>query len=194
MPTGSGRTLGERPAFAPLPCARGPSPPRPRTHPSLAHPAENSPRSHIWPPPPGMRRWCSCCCSAGRTRSQAWTQPGPLSMRCCCPSPAGSSPTVWLWVSSGPGSGMPVGWGSRRAPLRHGPLSTVNSTGAILFSCRHSEENLTGEQGGPNVVPPYAAYAPPGTPQVGLGCPLPTARPIPPCSHLSCSHPDPRGC
>ncbi|XP_055436835.1 aminopeptidase NAALADL1 [Bubalus kerabau] len=44
-------------------------------------------------------------------------------------------------------------------------VDVVNSTGAILFSCRHSEENLTGEQGGPNVVPPYAAYAPPGTPQ-----------------------------
>lgn len=34
---------------------------------------------------------------------------------------------------------------------------------------------MTGEQGGPDVVPPYAAYAPPGTPQVGLGYPLPTA-------------------
>uniref|UniRef100_A0A8C6ED82 Aminopeptidase NAALADL1 n=1 Tax=Moschus moschiferus TaxID=68415 RepID=A0A8C6ED82_MOSMO len=44
-------------------------------------------------------------------------------------------------------------------------VDVVNSTGAILFSCRHSEENVTGEQGDPNVVPPYAAYAPPGTPQ-----------------------------
>lgn len=51
----------------------------------------------------------------------------------------------------------------------------MNSTGAVLFSCRQSEENVTGEQGGPDVVPPYAAYAPPGTPQVGLGYPLPTA-------------------
>lgn len=86
--------------------------------------------------------------------------------------------------------------GLREPPAvpRHCPLSTVNSTGAILFSCRHSEENLTGEQGGPNVVPPYAAYAPPGTPQVGLGCPLPTAGPTAPGSLLSCSHPDPRGC
>ncbi|KAF4009872.1 hypothetical protein G4228_001235 [Cervus hanglu yarkandensis] len=44
-------------------------------------------------------------------------------------------------------------------------VDVVNSTGAVLFSCRQSEENVTGEQGGPNVVPPYAAYAPPGTPQ-----------------------------
>lgn len=34
---------------------------------------------------------------------------------------------------------------------------------------------MTGEQEGPDVVPPYAAYAPPGTPQVGLEHPLPTA-------------------
>lgn len=46
--------------------------------------------------------------------------------------------------------------------------STVAPTGDILFSCRQSEENLTGEQAGPDVVPPYAAYAPSGTPQVGL--------------------------
>ncbi|XP_036783961.2 aminopeptidase NAALADL1 [Manis pentadactyla] len=44
-------------------------------------------------------------------------------------------------------------------------VAVVGPTGDILFSCRQSEENLTGEQGGPDVVPPYAAYAPPGTPQ-----------------------------
>ncbi|XP_008157319.2 aminopeptidase NAALADL1 [Eptesicus fuscus] len=44
-------------------------------------------------------------------------------------------------------------------------VAIVGPTGDILFSCRQSEENLTGEQGGPDVVPPYAAYAPPGTPQ-----------------------------
>ncbi|XP_059785782.1 aminopeptidase NAALADL1 [Balaenoptera ricei] len=41
----------------------------------------------------------------------------------------------------------------------------VGPAGDILFSSQRSEENLTGEQGDPNVVPPYAAYAPPGTPQ-----------------------------
>uniref|UniRef100_A0A2K6GT91 Aminopeptidase NAALADL1 n=1 Tax=Propithecus coquereli TaxID=379532 RepID=A0A2K6GT91_PROCO len=45
------------------------------------------------------------------------------------------------------------------------PPSTVASAGGVLYSCLRSEENLTGEQGGPDVVPPYAAYAPPGTPQ-----------------------------
>ncbi|XP_019501105.1 PREDICTED: N-acetylated-alpha-linked acidic dipeptidase-like protein [Hipposideros armiger] len=44
-------------------------------------------------------------------------------------------------------------------------VAIVGPTGDILYSCRQSEENLTGEQGGPDVVPPYAAYAPPGTPQ-----------------------------
>ncbi|XP_054426596.1 aminopeptidase NAALADL1 [Pteronotus mesoamericanus] len=44
-------------------------------------------------------------------------------------------------------------------------VTVVGPTGGILFSCRQSEANLTGEQGGPDVVPPYAAYAPPGTPQ-----------------------------
>ncbi|XP_004682701.1 PREDICTED: N-acetylated-alpha-linked acidic dipeptidase-like protein [Condylura cristata] len=36
-------------------------------------------------------------------------------------------------------------------------------TGNVQFSCRRSEEDLTGEQGDPEVVPPYAAYAPAGT-------------------------------
>ncbi|XP_057585220.1 aminopeptidase NAALADL1 [Hippopotamus amphibius kiboko] len=44
-------------------------------------------------------------------------------------------------------------------------VDVVGPTGDILFSCQRSEENVTGEQGDPNVVPPYAAYAPPGTPQ-----------------------------
>ncbi|XP_037002338.2 aminopeptidase NAALADL1 [Artibeus jamaicensis] len=44
-------------------------------------------------------------------------------------------------------------------------VTIVGPTGDVLFSCRQSEANLTGEQGDPDVVPPYAAYAPPGTPQ-----------------------------
>ncbi|MBW01751.1 N-acetylated-alpha-linked acidic dipeptidase-like protein, partial [Eschrichtius robustus] len=44
-------------------------------------------------------------------------------------------------------------------------VDVVGPAGDILFSSQQSEENLTGEQGDPNVVPPYAAYAPPGTPQ-----------------------------
>ncbi|KAF3822231.1 hypothetical protein GH733_007605 [Mirounga leonina] len=44
-------------------------------------------------------------------------------------------------------------------------VTVVSPTGRVLFSCRQSEQNLTGEQAGPDVVPPYAAYAPPGTPQ-----------------------------
>uniref|UniRef100_A0A452R9P2 Aminopeptidase NAALADL1 n=1 Tax=Ursus americanus TaxID=9643 RepID=A0A452R9P2_URSAM len=44
-------------------------------------------------------------------------------------------------------------------------VTVVGPTGGVLFSCRQSEENLTGEQAGPDVIPPYAAYAPPGTPQ-----------------------------
>ncbi|KAK2100193.1 Aminopeptidase naaladl1 [Saguinus oedipus] len=42
---------------------------------------------------------------------------------------------------------------------------TVGPTGDIIYSCRQTEENLTGEQGGPDVVQPYAAYAPAGAPQ-----------------------------
>ncbi|XP_017392633.1 aminopeptidase NAALADL1 [Cebus imitator] len=44
-------------------------------------------------------------------------------------------------------------------------VHVVGPTGDIIYSCRQTEENLTGEQGGPDVVQPYAAYAPPGTPQ-----------------------------
>ncbi|XP_067604526.1 aminopeptidase NAALADL1 [Pseudorca crassidens] len=51
---------------------------------------------------------------------------------------------------------------SQKQPNR---VAVVGPAGGILFSSQRSEENLTGEQGDPNVVPPYAAYAPPGTPQ-----------------------------
>ncbi|ELK13368.1 N-acetylated-alpha-linked acidic dipeptidase-like protein [Pteropus alecto] len=44
-------------------------------------------------------------------------------------------------------------------------VAVVAPTGDILFSCRQSEENVTEEQAGPDVVSPYAAYAPSGTPQ-----------------------------
>ncbi|XP_051820605.1 aminopeptidase NAALADL1 [Antechinus flavipes] len=52
-------------------------------------------------------------------------------------------------------------------PSREQPnaVHVVSPGGAILFSARRSEENLTGEQGDPEVVQPYAAYAPAGTPQ-----------------------------
>lgn len=80
--------------------------------------------------------------------------------------------------------GMPVGWGCCQ-PSPDTALPTVGPTGDILFSCRQSEENLTGEQGGPDVVPPYAAYAPPGTPQVGLEhSPLPWPGPLAPPQFL----------
>uniref|UniRef100_A0A2K5P1L9 Aminopeptidase NAALADL1 n=1 Tax=Cercocebus atys TaxID=9531 RepID=A0A2K5P1L9_CERAT len=45
------------------------------------------------------------------------------------------------------------------------PPPTVGPTGDIIHSCHRTEENVTGEQGGPDVVQPYAAYAPSGTPQ-----------------------------
>lgn len=63
----------------------------------------------------------------------------------------------------------------------------MGPTGGVLFSCRQSEENLTGEQAGPDVIPPYAAYAPPGTPQVGLEHPLPSSLWL----HPNFSLPDP---
>ncbi|XP_012318300.1 aminopeptidase NAALADL1 [Aotus nancymaae] len=44
-------------------------------------------------------------------------------------------------------------------------VHVVGPTGDIIYSCRQTEENLTGEQGGSDVVQPYAAYAPPGAPQ-----------------------------
>ncbi|XP_043825515.1 aminopeptidase NAALADL1 [Dromiciops gliroides] len=44
-------------------------------------------------------------------------------------------------------------------------VRVVSPGGATLFSAQQSEANLTGEQGDPEVVQPYAAYAPAGTPQ-----------------------------
>ncbi|XP_027800558.1 aminopeptidase NAALADL1 [Marmota flaviventris] len=44
-------------------------------------------------------------------------------------------------------------------------VEVVGPTGDILHTYHPNEENVTGEQGGPDVVQPYAAYAPPGTPQ-----------------------------
>lgn len=93
---------------------------------------------------------------------------------------------VLLWP------GEACGPGELPAQPGHCPLSTVGPAGDILFSSQRSEEKLTGEQGDPNVVPPYAAYAPPGTPQVGLGHPLPLPWPSSRWLLPSCSHPDPR--
>uniref|UniRef100_A0A2K6LYV3 Aminopeptidase NAALADL1 n=1 Tax=Rhinopithecus bieti TaxID=61621 RepID=A0A2K6LYV3_RHIBE len=45
------------------------------------------------------------------------------------------------------------------------PPPTVGPTGDIIHSCHRTEENVTGEQGGPDVIQPYAAYAPSGNPQ-----------------------------
>uniref|UniRef100_A0A4X2K2Y8 Aminopeptidase NAALADL1 n=1 Tax=Vombatus ursinus TaxID=29139 RepID=A0A4X2K2Y8_VOMUR len=52
-------------------------------------------------------------------------------------------------------------------PSREQPntVRVVSSNGTTLFTSQHSETNLTGEQGDPEVVQPYAAYAPAGTPQ-----------------------------
>uniref|UniRef100_A0A8C5LD94 Aminopeptidase NAALADL1 n=1 Tax=Jaculus jaculus TaxID=51337 RepID=A0A8C5LD94_JACJA len=44
-------------------------------------------------------------------------------------------------------------------------VEVVGSQGDILHSFRPGEKNLTGEQAGPDVIQPYAAYAPPGTPK-----------------------------
>ncbi|XP_069865961.1 aminopeptidase NAALADL1-like [Dipodomys merriami] len=44
-------------------------------------------------------------------------------------------------------------------------VELVDSNETVLHSFQPSEENVTGEQAGPNVVQPYAAYAPPGTPK-----------------------------
>ncbi|XP_007942980.1 aminopeptidase NAALADL1 [Orycteropus afer afer] len=51
------------------------------------------------------------------------------------------------------------------SPEQPNLVTVVDPIGEILFFCNQSEKNLTGEQGGPDVVPPYAAYAPPGTSQ-----------------------------
>uniref|UniRef100_A0A2K6R5R7 Aminopeptidase NAALADL1 n=1 Tax=Rhinopithecus roxellana TaxID=61622 RepID=A0A2K6R5R7_RHIRO len=44
-------------------------------------------------------------------------------------------------------------------------VDIVGPTGDIIHSCHRTEENVTGEQGGPDVIQPYAAYAPSGNPQ-----------------------------
>ncbi|XP_051001911.1 aminopeptidase NAALADL1 [Acomys russatus] len=44
-------------------------------------------------------------------------------------------------------------------------VEVVGPNGTAFHSFRPFEKNLTGEQVGPNVLQPYAAYAPPGTPQ-----------------------------
>ncbi|XP_062053752.1 aminopeptidase NAALADL1 [Lepus europaeus] len=44
-------------------------------------------------------------------------------------------------------------------------IRVVSSTGTVLHTYHPREENVTGEQAGPDVVQPFAAYAPPGTPQ-----------------------------
>lgn len=112
-------------------------------------------------------------------------QPNQVAIGEVLPSPS-PPPTA-----SAQGQGAVGPKGHLRHSLGHAPhplapntaLSAVGPAGDIRFSCRQSEENLTGEQGGPDVLPPYAAYAPPGTPQVGLQYPLPLpgpAAPLPP--------------
>ncbi|XP_021008075.1 aminopeptidase NAALADL1 [Mus caroli] len=44
-------------------------------------------------------------------------------------------------------------------------VEVVGPNGTIFHSFQPFEKNLTGEQAGPNVLQPYAAYAPPGTPK-----------------------------
>ncbi|XP_036619536.1 aminopeptidase NAALADL1 [Trichosurus vulpecula] len=44
-------------------------------------------------------------------------------------------------------------------------VRVVSPEGTTLFTAQRSEANLTGEQADPEVVQPYAAYAPAGTPQ-----------------------------
>lgn len=66
------------------------------------------------------------------------------------------------------GNAQRVGGGKLLGPaMTLPPPPTVGPTGDIIHSCHRTEENVTGEQGGPDVVQPYAAYAPSGTPQVG---------------------------
>ncbi|XP_031245266.1 aminopeptidase NAALADL1 [Mastomys coucha] len=44
-------------------------------------------------------------------------------------------------------------------------VEVVGPNGTVFHSFQPFEKNLTGEQAGPNVLQPYAAYAPPGTPK-----------------------------
>ncbi|XP_032213658.1 aminopeptidase NAALADL1 [Mustela erminea] len=71
-------------------------------------------------------------------------------------------PESGLDAAEAPAYEVLLSFPSREQPNR---VAVVSPTGSVVFSCRRSEQNLTGEQAGPDVVPPYAAYAPPGTPQ-----------------------------
>ncbi|KFO28427.1 aminopeptidase NAALADL1 [Fukomys damarensis] len=51
------------------------------------------------------------------------------------------------------------------SPERPNLVEVVVPNGAVLHAYLPKEENVTGEQGGSDVVQPYAAYAPSGTPQ-----------------------------
>lgn len=50
-------------------------------------------------------------------------------------------------------------------------LFSVGPNGTVFHSFQPFEKNLTGEQAEPNVLQPYAAYAPPGTPKVSWDTP-----------------------
>lgn len=52
-------------------------------------------------------------------------------------------------------------------------LFSVGPNGTVFHSFQPFEKNLTGEQAEPNVLQPYAAYAPPGTPKVSWNTPPP---------------------
>ncbi|XP_032735312.1 aminopeptidase NAALADL1 [Lontra canadensis] len=71
-------------------------------------------------------------------------------------------PESGLDAAEAPAYEVLLSFPSQEQPNR---VAVVSPTGSVVFSCRQSEQNLTGEQAGPDVVPPYAAYAPPGTPQ-----------------------------
>ncbi|KAM6160248.1 aminopeptidase NAALADL1 [Erethizon dorsatum] len=51
------------------------------------------------------------------------------------------------------------------SPEQPNLVEVVDPNGTVHHSYLPKEENVTGEQGGPDVVQPYAAYAPPGTPE-----------------------------
>ncbi|XP_021071410.1 aminopeptidase NAALADL1 [Mus pahari] len=51
------------------------------------------------------------------------------------------------------------------SPEQPNSVEVVGPNGTVFHSFQPFEKNLTGEQAGPNVLQPYAAYAPPGTPK-----------------------------
>lgn len=181
MPAGSGRTSGE--ALPPAPAV----PPSPPLTPGLPAPCpprrELSQEPHLASSPRDealvqllLQRWRDP--ESGLDSAEAATYEVLLSF------PDQKQPNRVAVGEALLRPGMPVGWGCCQ-PSPDTALPTVGPTGDILFSCRQSEENLTGEQGGPDVVPPYAAYAPPGTPQVGLEhSPLPWPGPLAPPQFL----------